>query len=762
MAHLTSIADMKKSEIEGWLDERIADTKDHANNRVFVEYLQHDLPKESTLTSEEELIESSVFSLLSYYTENYSYEDLYVVDATGKIVVSSDKTHIGTMMNSEIIEQSISDQTIKIKDIHKTKDDMYVMQFCYPIKYEELSQTEILGALLIKINMEETLYPVIRSWPGMGETGETLLARIEEENVIFINELRHSPLEPLTLKVSVNSDMANPAQFATEGQSATIKALDYRGVEVVSAYRNIPLMDWGFVAKIDQTEAFAPVNRLLNSILFNSILTIVFAIFLAYIASDRFTSRIIEIEQTTKEISRGVFAQSIHMDSGDEIGSLAESVNQMSVQLQKTIEMERQLTESIVEANARERYQSRLQELYEHALELNNQTEEESVAKTTLDILALSLPDEYLTFLKVEEGFIKAIYNRGGPLFTTKLPINGDSITARTARAGESLMIPDTREDSGYYPGFQDSLSEVCVPIIIGDEVFGVINAESRELDKFTEQDQRLIEFLSLNVSSAIARIRAQEIRDKMYEQLVEEQVKTEQARELERLKTNFMSTATHEIRTPLTSIRGYSELILSELDNDTKPEVRNYFEVIQKNIDRLRLLTDDLLDLQRIESGRLHLEKKVTPLDKLINQVQEEMQPILVGKNQILVIENDSEIKNIVVDEMRILQVLVNYVSNANKYSEEGKVIRISIQDIPDCLRIRVEDEGIGLKQVDIEKLFKPFPDIDMDHVRRGTGLGLSICKGIIELHGGQVNVESDGKGMGSTFSFVIPVTTS
>ncbi len=520
-------------------------------------------------------------------------------------------------------------------------------------------------------------------------------------------------------------------------------------------------MNWGFVAKIDQTEAFFEVNQLLNRILVSSLLVIVFAVGLAFVASDIFTSRIIEIEQTTQEISKGIFAQSINMDTDDEIGSLAASVNQMSIQLQKTIEIERKLTESIAEANARERYQSRLQELYEHAIELFNQNEEREVAITTLDILSSSMQSEYLTFLKVENNALQIVYNLGESPSTVELPLNGTSINVEAFHKRESHIFRDTRTEPDYQRGFQDAFSEIAVPILVGNDVYGALHAASREIDKFDGQDQRLMEFLSLNVSSAIARIRAQEIRDRMYEQLIVEQMKTEQAIELERLKTNFMSTATHEIRTPLTSIRGYSELIQDELNKEPDSETKYYFEIIQKNIDRLRLLTDDLLDLQRIESGRLHLDKKVTSMDRLISQVQEEMQPILEGKNQKLVIHNDSDITEIVIDEMRIMQVLVNYVSNANKYSDKGKEIKIIIQDIPDGLRIKVVDEGIGLREIDIEKLFHPFPDIDMDHVRRGTGLGLSICKGIIELHGGKVDVESDGKGMGSTFSFEIPVTS-
>lgn len=761
MAQLTSIADMKRAEIESWLNEIIKDSNVHANNYVLINYLQLELPKEGMLTPEEMMASDNVESLLAYYKESYGYDELHVTNHDGVVVASSNIDYVGSKLGTEVVQEVLETKSLVIKDIHKTQTGKYVMQFCNPVFQidDNGEQGAVLGSLLINIDMETTLYPVIRSWPGMGSTGETLLARIEQNDVVFINELRHSDLAPLTLRIPVDSDLANPAQYATQGQSSTIKALDYRGVQVVSAYRNIPLMNWGFVAKIDQTEAFAAVNTLLYRIVLSSFLLVIFAIVLGFMVSDRFTSRIIEIEQTTKDIAKGKFQHHLEMDEGDEIGSLAQSVNQMSEQLSKTFEVERQLSESIAEANAREQFQSRLQYLYEHALELNDASNDEEVAASTLNILRSLMENEYLSFLKVVDGTLSTVFNIGGSLGNVQLPLDTKSITTKAVRERESIIVSNVKNDPDYFEGIESTLSELAVPVFVGNEVYGVINLESNEIGKFDSQDRSLVELLGLHVSSAIARIRSQEIRDRMYEQLMEEQIKTEQAIELDRLKTNFMSTATHEIRTPLTSIRGYSELIEDELEDSSLDEAKYYFEIVQKNIDRLKSLTDDLLDLQRIESGRMHLEKKTSSLRDMIDQVSEEMQPILEAKNQILVIQNDSEADDIIMDEMRIMQVLVNYISNAQKYSDENTSIFLVVQDRSGAIRIQVRDSGIGIREVDIEKLFKPFPDIDMEHVRRGTGLGLSICKGIVELHGGKVDAQSEGKGMGSTFSFEIPV---
>ena len=238
----------------------------------------------------------------------------------------------------------------------------------------------------------------------------------------------------------------------------------------------------------------------------------------------------------------------------------------------------------------------------------------------------------------------------------------------------------------------------------------------------------------------------------------MEERLRTEQLIEVNRLKTNFMNTAAHEIRTPITSVRGYSEIILGLLERNEYDQIKTHFEAVVRNIDRLELLSRDLLDMQRIESGRLTINRKDVPIEALLNQLESEMIPIIEGKEQVLDVSNNSRESTVSCDELRILQVLINLMYNASKYSDYSSIISLIVGDEEDSVSFMVRDTGMGLSEGDVKKLFTSFPDIRVRNASHGSGLGLSISKGIIDIHGGPIKGSSDGPGTGSTFTFTLP----
>jgi len=237
---------------------------------------------------------------------------------------------------------------------------------------------------------------------------------------------------------------------------------------------------------------------------------------------------------------------------------------------------------------------------------------------------------------------------------------------------------------------------------------------------------------------------------------LVEERIKLKQAQKLDELRNQFINTATHEIKTPISAILGYTELI-SDSFHELPEDVQDYFKVIQRNVDRLLALTNDLLEVQRIESGRAAVEMGTHNIMALLEQIGLETYPILEGKGQNLVISSQYH-GNWFFDMNRIIQVLLNLVSNASKYSPEGSDIHLRAYPLSSKLFIEVRDEGVGIREEDIEKLFIPFPDILVKGKTDSTGLGLSICKGILELHNGEIWCDSGGVGMGSRFTFMLP----
>lgn len=297
--------------------------------------------------------------------------------------------------------------------------------------------------------------------------------------------------------------------------------------------------------------------------------------------------------------------------------------------------------------------------------------------------------------------------------------------------------------------------SALIAPIIFRDKVLGCLLVGNKDSDYTAQDETELVEIA--NYVAPIINMRIQ--RKQLMEQLIEERVRAEHAEEMERIKSNLMNTATHEIRTPLTSILGYSEIIREKLEKFEEDELIDYFKVLERNIKRLDVLSGDLLDIQRIELGRMELNKSPVSVKSIMRQVEAELNPILDEKEQEIVFKNTTQGLRVYVDELRLIQVLINLIGNASKFSANNSRIEVIIDEKDDNIVFSVIDEGIGLSREDVSKLFQPFPDIHIPNVSHGSGLGLSVCNGIVELHNGEIWAKSAGRGKGSTFSFTIPL---
>jgi PAS domain S-box-containing protein len=255
-------------------------------------------------------------------------------------------------------------------------------------------------------------------------------------------------------------------------------------------------------------------------------------------------------------------------------------------------------------------------------------------------------------------------------------------------------------------------------------------------------------------------RIRAEEQRNELERQIIGEQLKVNQALEMDRLKTSFMSTATHEIRTPLTSILGYIELIDEAIIAEDLDTVFRYYDILKRNANRLYQLTDNLLDIQRIESKRLEIFLSRFSIKETVDLVLKELAPLHSEENieieTVYHLSND----NIEADKARLQQMLINLLSNSIKFSPPQSKITLIVEENEQEYRFRIIDQGIGFTPEEKIQLFKPFPDIHPLVKGKGSGLGLSICKGIVDLHGGKIWAKSDGIGTGSEFIFTIPKT--
>jgi len=229
--------------------------------------------------------------------------------------------------------------------------------------------------------------------------------------------------------------------------------------------------------------------------------------------------------------------------------------------------------------------------------------------------------------------------------------------------------------------------------------------------------------------------------------------------KELEQMKSNFLSVVSHELRTPLHSIKGFVDIILMGKTGEINDLQRDFLTTVQQSTSNLQRMIEDLLEFSRMEAGRIKLKPEMISVYGVAEKVVEQLAPLAQEGNLKLFNRVPEEIALIEADPMRIEQVLTNLISNAIKFTPANGAVSVLARDIGEQVQISVQDTGIGIPEAEQAKVFQRFYQVDSSATRsyRGTGLGLTICKFIVEYHHGRIWVESQ-EGQGSTFHFVLP----
>ena len=229
---------------------------------------------------------------------------------------------------------------------------------------------------------------------------------------------------------------------------------------------------------------------------------------------------------------------------------------------------------------------------------------------------------------------------------------------------------------------------------------------------------------------------------------------------DLERLRAEFMGMVSHELQTPLTSIRGSANTLLDEASSLDPAEMRQFHRIISEQADRMRSLIRDLLDVARIETGTLSVAPEPSDTAALVDEAR--IMFVSAGRRHNIHIDVDPDLPQIMTDRRRIVQVLSNLLSNAAKYSNELSTITVRAVRKQFQVVVSIADEGRGIPAERLPLLFRKFSRVDGEERQgdlTGSGLGLAICKGIVEAHGGRIWAESDGPGQGARFIFTVPI---
>jgi signal transduction histidine kinase len=240
-------------------------------------------------------------------------------------------------------------------------------------------------------------------------------------------------------------------------------------------------------------------------------------------------------------------------------------------------------------------------------------------------------------------------------------------------------------------------------------------------------------------------------------------QKRAKELEELDRLKSAFLANMSHELRTPLNSILGFTDVMLEGLDGDLTEYMDNDLRLIQKNGQHLLHLINDVLDMAKIESGKMNLHPEKFKVHEVLDEVNSITSTLASEKNTALFIDEDSDQEvEIFADNTRVRQVLINLVNNAIKFTKDGKIsMRVSQIDGARVM-MSVKDTGLGIPPHMLESIFEEFSQVDTSTTRKagGTGLGLPISRKLVDMHGGRLWAESTGvEGEGSTFFVEMPI---
>ena len=503
-------------------------------------------------------------------------------------------------------------------------------------------------------------------------------------------------------------------------------------------------------------------------------IVIIAAIWLTSIViTRRYISRpLLRLQESASSIAQGDLGAFIDKSSSGEIGILAQHLDVMRGSIKRLFE---ELSESKdkVEEYSRtleHKVEVRTQELARSVKEMEALGEVSHAVSSTLDlqtVLATIVAHAaklsgaeagalYEFDEAIQEFRLRATHQLGDELIQiireSRIRL-GKTVVGRAGMNRAPVQLPDILDEPPFpllealkQAGFRAMLA---VPLLREDKLIGSLVVGRKTPGQFRKETVHLLENLAAHSALAIHNARLfREIEEK--------------GRQLEiagKHKSEFLANMSHELRTPLNAILGYTQLILDKIYGDVPEKIREVLERLEKNGVHLLGLINNVLDLSKIEAGRLSLSLNDYSIEEVVQTVFTAVESLAAEKNLALKVTVPRSLTAGRGDGQRIAQVLLNLVGNAIKFTEEGEV-RVDVTTSNGNFLVSVSDTGPGLSEADQQKIFEEFNQADNSSTRKkgGTGLGLSIARRITEMHGGQIWVESS-LGKGSTFRFTVPV---
>ena len=411
--------------------------------------------------------------------------------------------------------------------------------------------------------------------------------------------------------------------------------------------------------------------------------------------------------------------------------------------------------------------ESKLSAIHEFSKRISTTLKIEDIVDTTINLVKEVLGHKYCAILLLDKetkelqqtaylGYSKRLMNG------LRLSVDGEGVTAWTAREGKATIVPDVSKDKRYMRVFDDVRSEMVAPLKVGDEVMGVINVESTQLDAFSENDLRLLSalasYLAISVKNSLlfkdlAETKAEverwnlELEDEVRRRTQELSDAQEQLLRSERLATigQLAASVGHELRNPLGVVSNSLYFLKLKLKSDDE-KVKKHLATMQRELARSDKIISDLLDFSR------RREPSFAPTD--LNGVVEEALSKVPIPEGVQVVKETAALPTVMADAAQLESILINLISNGVQSMPEGGTLTVKTARNNRSVELDVSDTGVGIAKENLEKIFEPL----FTTKSKGIGLGLSVTKRFVENHGGSVRVKSKVN-RGSTFTIRLPI---
>jgi len=758
LSKLAAINELKVDRIKKWLSERIGDVTTISQD-LEIRNLEN-LKNARNQDVEKDVLLENIRTLLHRYILNYhDYSELYLVHPTsGKVIVSTDKQADGADRSREdSFTTPLETETLYIKDIfYSNRSKTPSMALSIPVFCIAHEREHIVGILVAQIDLGRSLYPLLLNRTGMGKTGESLIVN---KKAVALNELRWHKNAPLSLTID-----AEPARLAARGKTGVLQAEDYRGVTVLAAYSHIPDIHWGLVVKQDLKEVYDPVKDMLFYVAMLFVIAALFVFALSLFLARTISRPIIEITETARKIKKGDLSARSHVTGVDEPALLAMSFNDMARAVQTQEELNHindEITRTMLEAENintfRVDFLKKLVTLTDSQMGayflLNRETDRFDI------FTSIGIDHELVSNFDVPS-------------------LEGDlGLALETKKITRIKNIPDDTVFS--FKTFTGNIKPreiILSPIILNSHATGVICLASITPypDKifdimalpWTRQLETALTIMLANEKKALMaeelQAQANELQqqsEELKQQNIELEVQKNQVETANRMKSEFLSNMSHELRTPLNSVMALSRVLLLHSAEKLSSEEAGYLEIIERNGKNLLSLINDILDMSKIEAGKLELTPAPFSISSTIETIIERLAPLAREKDIKLDMTLPKDLPLIESDETRVTQIIQNIVNNGIKFTDQGHV-HVHAKHDNTHIYLDISDTGIGIASEDLTRIFAEFIQVDGSSARHheGSGLGLAIAYKCAKMLGGGLTVESTPQ-KGSTFSLTLPV---